>query len=93
MCVVLISGISLSHTRTHTQTQFYNSSRILMSLVTKLSGLQQLSSASSNTFIIDHGLKKRKTPNECEQRHSGGATQCKLLHDEVANPTASLIDT
>lgn len=38
-------------------------------------------------------MDEKKSPNECEQRHSGGVTLCKLLHDEVANPTASLIDT
>lgn len=53
--------------------------------------LQQLSFASSNTFVIEERLKKAS--NECEQRHSRGATQCKLPDDEVANPTASLIDT
>lgn len=53
--------------------------------------LQQLSFASSNTFVIAERLKQAS--NECEQRHSGRATQCKLPDDEVANPTASLIDT
>lgn len=40
-----------------------------------------------------HRREIKNASNECEQRHSRGATQCKLPDDEVANPTASLIDT